>query len=96
MPPPPSSIQLTPLLGAAPSAHLHTLHSLYTSQIATIVWEQAQISGRPRTPVVVGVALKSLGVREPENQDENMGLSDEERETFIGVMDMVRDVLDAK
>ncbi|OBZ75807.1 hypothetical protein A0H81_04307 [Grifola frondosa] len=59
LPVPPPSIQLTPLLGNAPSQRLHTLHSLYTSQIATLVWT-AEAEGpvdTDRRAVVVGIAL---------------------------------------
>ncbi|GAW01146.1 hypothetical protein LENED_002725 [Lentinula edodes] len=38
LPPPPIAIQLTPLFGSAPSDRIQTLHNLYASQIATIIW----------------------------------------------------------
>src|SRR5882672_11438681 len=84
LPPPPSAIQLTPLFGSAPSEHMQTLHSLYTAQIATIVWT-AESDGPlevDRRNVVVGIALrKSDGAGDG-------GLSLQEREVFKGVMDM--------
>ncbi|EIN07292.1 hypothetical protein PUNSTDRAFT_144807 [Punctularia strigosozonata HHB-11173 SS5] len=88
LPPPPPTIQLTPLLGAAPSEHIRTLHSLYASQAATIIWfsENKEVLGEvPRRGVIVGVALKKLG------GDEILGtsISDTERETFMGVMTLL-------
>lgn len=75
---------MTSLLGSAPSEHLQTLHTLYASQIATIVWtEEAQhgLDGQRRS-VVVGL---SLGKQE--------GDANGEREVFEGVMSMVYDLL---
>ncbi|KDQ60975.1 hypothetical protein JAAARDRAFT_45675 [Jaapia argillacea MUCL 33604] len=92
LPPPPPAIQLTPLFGTAPSEHMQTMHSLYVSQIATIVWvtkAQGIAEGTPRRNVVVGIALK----RKPE------GLSDSgrpyEKAVFCGVMDMLREILES-
>jgi hypothetical protein len=68
---------------------MHTLHSLYAAQIATILWT-AEFDGPlevDRRNVVVGIALrKSDGAGSDE-------LSQEEREVFRGVMDMLRDSL---
>ncbi|KAG2158211.1 uncharacterized protein EDB93DRAFT_1219414 [Suillus bovinus] len=75
LPAPPAAIQLTPLLGGAPSEHLHTLHSLYASQIATIIWvSEAKKMDIKRRNVVVGIAL---------HRDADA----DERKTFLGVMD---------
>ncbi|KAJ7774498.1 hypothetical protein DFH07DRAFT_865827 [Mycena maculata] len=81
LPEPPASIQLTPLLGNAPSQHLQTLHSLYAAQIATIVWTAGlnnplEVS---RKSVIVGIALRK-------SDGEN---TDNERSTFTRVMSMV-------
>lgn len=68
---------------------MQTLHSLYAAQIATIVWT-AEAEGAlevDRRNVVVGIALrKSEG-------DDNDGLSEQERNLFVGVMEMLRDSL---
>ncbi|KAI0362402.1 hypothetical protein OH77DRAFT_49873 [Trametes cingulata] len=90
LPVPPPSLQLTPLLGSAPSERIHTLHSLYASQIATLVWtlEEANVLETDRRPVVVGVAL----AKSPE-PSESSELSAHDRAVFRGVMDMVREVL---
>lgn len=84
LPAPSPAIQLTSLLGSAPSEHLQTLYSLYASQIATIVWtEEAQhgLDGQRRS-VVVGLALYR-----------HEGDGDGEREVFEGVMSMIYDLL---
>ncbi|KAK0210937.1 hypothetical protein DFS33DRAFT_1483938 [Desarmillaria ectypa] len=89
LPPPPSAIQLTPLLGNAPSEHVQTLHNLFASQIATLVWvaEEESIMQPSRQSVIVGIALQKSDV------NEGGDLSDTERATFLGVMDMVQGVL---
>ncbi|KAG7447892.1 uncharacterized protein BT62DRAFT_946645 [Guyanagaster necrorhizus] len=89
LPPPPPAIQLTPLLGNAPSEHLQTLHNLFASQIATLVWaaEEESIIRPSRQSVIVGIALQKSDV------NEGVGLSDTERATFLGVMDMVQRLL---
>lgn len=88
LPPPPAATHLTPLLGAPPQP---TLHELYVSQIATLVWWALQLSRAPRRPVVVGLALKRAprvpGEHE-EDGDEGV-VGDDERVRFAGVMDMV-------
>ena len=85
LPPPPPSIQLTPLLGSAPTDHLRTLHALYASQAATIVWIAEADEGR--RSVIVGLALKkTVG-------DEDQRLTVAERETFYQVMAMVGDLV---
>lgn len=93
LPVPPPSLQLTPLLGSAPSERIQTLHNLYASQIATLVWtlEGASVLEADRRAVVVGIALaKAL---DPANSSE---LTPHDRAMFYGVMNMVRDVLDRK
>ncbi|KAJ6496751.1 hypothetical protein C8R47DRAFT_972987 [Mycena vitilis] len=89
LPEPPASIQLTPLLGNAPSLHIQTLHSLYAAQIATIVWTSA--SSNPlqvsRKSVIVGIAL-----RKSDSPDDE-GLTENERSVFAGVMSMVLELL---
>ena len=68
---------------------MQTLHSLYTAQVATIVWT-AESNGPlevDRRNVVVGIALrKSDGM-------DGGGLSQQERDVFVGVMDMLQDSL---
>jgi len=89
LPPPPPSIQLTPLLGSAPTDHLRTLYALYASQVATILWiaEVGGLTDERRRSVVVGLALGRSG------EEEGQGLSVAERETFHQVMDMVKDLV---
>jgi len=89
LPPPPPSIQLTPLLGNAPTDHLRTLYALYASQVATIVWiaeAGGSMDGRRRS-VILGLALKKSG------GEEDQGVSEAERETFHQVMDVVGDLV---
>lgn len=88
LPPPPPSIQLTPLLGSAPTDHLRTLYALYASQVATIIWiaEAGGSMGEGRRSVILGLALKKSG-------GEDQGLSEAERETFHQVMGMVGDLV---
>ncbi|KAJ7046864.1 hypothetical protein C8F04DRAFT_987123 [Mycena alexandri] len=83
LPEPPAAIQLTPLLGNAPSQHLQTLHSLYAAQIATILWTTGNPLEVSRRPVIVGIAL-----RKSEAQDDD-GLTENERSVFAGVTSMV-------
>ncbi|KAI1794606.1 hypothetical protein LXA43DRAFT_883499 [Ganoderma leucocontextum] len=93
LPVPPPSLQLTPLLGSAPSDRVQTLHSLYASQIATLVWtmEEASVLEADRRAVIVGIALaKSSG---PSDSSE---LNPHDRTVFYGVMEMVRELLTRK
>ncbi|KAI9446359.1 hypothetical protein H4582DRAFT_1804711 [Lactarius indigo] len=81
------SVDLTYLFGHAPSSDHQTLYSSYAAQVATLVWTSeryAQI-GSPRTPVVVGVALKA-----PRSSERD---PDADRATFLQIMDLVREVL---
>ncbi|KAF5373667.1 hypothetical protein D9758_000629 [Tetrapyrgos nigripes] len=89
LPPPPIALQLTPLLGHAPSEHMQTLHNIYASQIATLVWTSEAESPLQvtRRNVIVGIALKKTAATD---QSE---LTEEERETFSGVMSMVKEIL---
>ena len=91
LPVPPASIQLTPLLGSPPSEHLQTLYSLYASQIATIVWttDTGSFEAEKRD-IVVGLALKK------QDEADNASLNGREKEIFVGVMDMVRELLERK
>ncbi|TFY72666.1 hypothetical protein EVG20_g346 [Dentipellis fragilis] len=85
------SIEVTSLLGSAPSAHEQQLHSLYASQIATLVWtaQQPELLNDMRRSVIVGVALKR---QDPGVEDSQK----RETETFLGVMDMTRELLQKK
>ncbi|KAJ7172401.1 hypothetical protein C8R46DRAFT_858106, partial [Mycena filopes] len=87
LPEPPAAIQLTPLLGNAPSQHLQTLHSLYAAQIATIIWTTGSPLEVSRKSVIVGIAL-----RKSEGQDDD-GLTETERSVFTGVMSMVAELV---
>lgn len=89
LPPPPPSIQLTPLLGSAPTDHLRTLYALYASQVATIIWiaEAGGLMDERRRSVILGLALKKSG------REEVQGLSEAEKETFHKVMGMVKDLV---
>ncbi|TDL28518.1 hypothetical protein BD410DRAFT_737920 [Rickenella mellea] len=81
-PEPPPAIQLTTLMGGAPSEHTAILHSLYVSQIATIVWAHTPDLA-DRRPVIVGLALKKAA------ETEEAKLREMERNTFTGVMRIV-------
>lgn len=89
LPVPSPGIQLTPLLGSSISEHQQTLHSLYASQIATIIWDetsQYSIQGTSRS-VVVGLALKKAEAEGP-----GCELSEKEREMFLGIMKAIQGV----
>jgi proteasome assembly chaperone 3 len=90
LPAPPAAIELTPVLGSAPSEHLQTLHSLYATQIATIIWQRESESAKDimhRRSVIVGIALRQSLVGSDEHLTEN------ERELFLQVMSMVQELL---
>ncbi|KAI0054152.1 hypothetical protein FA95DRAFT_1579190 [Auriscalpium vulgare] len=91
LPPPHPSIELTPLLGQAPSSHTQALHSLYASQIATLVWtaEAEGLLTSSRPGVIVGLALK----RPLDGQSDGTAV---DAETFHGVMKMVRGLLEQR
>lgn len=84
------AIELTPLLGSAPSSHLQILHSLYASQIATIVWTEESKHGLEsfRRSVVVGLALAK-------SQTAEIDAAEEERSVFEGVMSLLYDLIQA-
>ncbi|KAH8106993.1 hypothetical protein BXZ70DRAFT_915982 [Cristinia sonorae] len=94
LPPPSPAVELSFLLGSAPSDHLRILHSLYASQIATLIWhDEAENGGLEvdRQPIILGIALRpSTDIGNDED------LSDSERDTFHGVMDLIREVLRRK
>ncbi|KAG9028440.1 hypothetical protein FS837_003885 [Tulasnella sp. UAMH 9824] len=101
LPPIPPAIALTPLLGQPPSG-MQTVYNLYASQIAAILWTFEGGDGSSRRPVVVGLALKKskaaadsalvadVGDEETGGAEE---ASEEDRELFRGVMEMVKEVL---
>ncbi|KAJ6630881.1 hypothetical protein B0H10DRAFT_1983591 [Mycena sp. CBHHK59/15] len=80
LPEPPPAIQLTSLLGNAPSQHVQTLHSLYAAQIATIVWTAGSNSSLEvsRKSVIVGIALRKS------DGNDGTGLTGNERSVFAG------------
>jgi len=78
LPTPPPSIQLISVLGSAPTDRLQTLHSLYASQAATLVWLTLEKRGAERKSVVVGIALKK---QDGDGWDEEM-----ERARFREIM----------
>ncbi|WVR00154.1 hypothetical protein IAU59_007296 [Kwoniella sp. CBS 9459] len=91
LPPPSPALSLTPLLGSPPDA---TLHDLYISQIATLVFFALESGGNARRPVVVGLSLKTkqYGSHVDEYGDEHEdagGLQDDERERYAGIMGLV-------
>lgn len=89
LPVPPPAIQLTPLLGHGPSENMQTLHALYASQIATLVWiaEAEEALEAERRGVVVGLALRKS------EATTGSTLSEHERRVFHGVMEIVRELL---
>ena len=85
LPPPPVSIELTPLFGSAPTVDEKPLYDLYASQIATVVWiveGGSEAIGSILQPVIVGLALKRTG----DCRDINSGM-------FHGIIDLLRDAL---
>lgn len=87
LPPPPPAIQIIPLLGSAPSEHMHTLQSLYAAQIATILWTEGvdESIETSRRSVVVGLALCK--------SDGDAGVTEQEKYIFQGVMSALRELL---
>ncbi|GAA6004910.1 hypothetical protein JCM10207_008449 [Rhodosporidiobolus poonsookiae] len=102
LPPPHPSTVLTPLFGVPPNPHVSSLHDLYASQVGAIVFLRLgggadAAGGMPglgsaAKPVVLGIALKMRPGR-AEEDDEEGGVSDEERTTFAEVMEMVLECL---
>jgi len=68
---------------------VHTLHSLYAAQIATIVWTEGAFGllGNFRKRVVVGLAL-----RKSDGADDE-GVTEKEKDVFQGVMSALRELL---
>ncbi|BGP69585.1 hypothetical protein NBRC10513v2_002929 [Rhodotorula toruloides] len=93
--PDPSSI-LTPLFGVPPSPHLSYLHDLYAAQIAAIVFRKMGggdvLSGGVK-PVVLGIGLKQRTSGAEEGDEDDVELTQAERETFAQVMEMVGECL---
>jgi proteasome assembly chaperone 3 len=85
-PEPSPAVQITPLLGAAPSEHLRTLYSLYVAQIATIVWAGAA-EWELRKSIVVGLALAR---QKGESDEEEIAV---EREIFRGIMEGLQNLM---
>ena len=91
LPPPDAGCSIVRLLGAAPSATQETLTELYARQIAAIVFAHAgapaaeSSSAYEGRTVVVGLALK----RRPD--EDEIGIDDQARATFAGIMGMVLD-----
>ena len=92
LPEPPVSIHLTPLFGSAPNEHIRMLHSLYASQVATLVW--AYSSEVERKGVITGIALKKPTRSFSEENDAMV--SEQERATFLEIMGMVKELLSKK
>ncbi|SRR5258706_9586423 len=82
LPQPPTSIVLTPLLGATTNSHMHTLTNLYASQIATLAWHSDPST---RDPVVVGLTLKRRG-----SESDDPTLTEEERRAYFSIMALVK------
>ncbi|GAA5882101.1 hypothetical protein JCM16303_005602 [Sporobolomyces ruberrimus] len=93
LPPPHPSLVLSPLFGVPPTPHVQALHDLYASQIATILFEKmsTETQGFEVKPVVLGIGLKRT--REEDERGQESGISDEERETFMQVMEMVKECI---
>ena len=81
---PSPSIEQKIIFGSASTVHASTLYGLYASHIATLIWTAEK--GEGRRNVVVGLALKNIN----SEKDTSM-LSDEERTTFKGVLNMILD-----
>ncbi|KAJ3758439.1 hypothetical protein EV360DRAFT_43916 [Lentinula raphanica] len=90
LPPPPTAIQLVPLFGSAPSDRVQSLHNLYASQIATIVWLAQSENPLPmvRKNIIVGIALRKSG------KVGDVNLTETERRTFYGAMSALQELLD--
>lgn len=94
LPTPNPSIQLTPLFGTPPPSasspeRMLTLQNLYAAQIATLVWA-AEAESEAKA-VVIGVALKPS--RDGAELTGEAGVTETERRTFGGVMQMVVDLM---
>ncbi|KAM0788758.1 hypothetical protein ACM66B_002849 [Microbotryomycetes sp. NB124-2] len=97
LPPPHPSSTTVSLFGIAPSPKAEMLHELYASQIGAIVFATAamddEMVGVPglTKPVVLGIALKHSVNERGTEEEETLGVTDEERDTFGQVMDMVKE-----
>ncbi|GAA5854675.1 hypothetical protein JCM8547_004933 [Rhodosporidiobolus lusitaniae] len=103
LPPPHPSTVLSPLFGVPPTPHYASLHDLYASQIGAIIFHASKESDGPGAvdelagpggagdskPVVLGIGLKM----KPPTDDEEEGITGDERETFSQVMEMVLECL---
>ncbi|GAA5822063.1 hypothetical protein JCM11251_004844 [Rhodosporidiobolus azoricus] len=106
LPPPHPSTILSPLFGVPPSPHIASLHDLYASQIGAIVFGGSgrgaggmeDMGGMPvlasaAKPVVLGIGLKVKAPAAGDDEDDEGGVSEEERQTFGQVMEMVLECL---
>ncbi|EJD03995.1 uncharacterized protein FOMMEDRAFT_155118 [Fomitiporia mediterranea MF3/22] len=83
---PPAAVELTTLFGSAPSGRIATLHSLYATHIATLVWtmnstDKAADNGDRRN-IIVGLALK----KQVDDRGDSAVLSEREQAIFRGVI----------
>ncbi|KAG7092570.1 hypothetical protein E1B28_008918 [Marasmius oreades] len=91
LPPIPAATHLTSLLGHAPSEYRHTLHNLYASQIASLIWNMApeDPTSQARKTIIVGIALQKS-----KTNDDTSSPTETEKETFTGVMRTVQELLE--
>ncbi|GAA5892018.1 hypothetical protein JCM5296_004664 [Sporobolomyces johnsonii] len=89
LPPPHPSTLLTPLFGVPPTPHVSALHDLYASQIGAIIFRKfaLEAAGAGAKPVVLGIGLKLSPAGTDE--DDDGGVSEDERGTFREIMEMV-------
>ena len=82
------AIVLKPILGGTSSETAATLHALFASHIATLLWSLSEQNrfGGDRRSIIVGIALK----QSQQAQNEG-GLSEEAKSTFKAVMRMIVD-----
>ncbi|GAA5974675.1 hypothetical protein JCM5350_001242 [Sporobolomyces pararoseus] len=95
LPSPHPSLILSPLFGVPPSPHVSALHDLYAAQISSILFEKMSIDtqGMQVKPVVLGIGLKRSQEEETEEGEFDGGISERERETFMQVMEMVKECI---
>ncbi|GAA5937431.1 uncharacterized protein JCM15063_002904 [Sporobolomyces koalae] len=95
LPPAHPSVTLSPLFGVPPSPHIQALHDLYATHIGSILFDKMtrDTHGMQVKPVILGIGLKrSQGAEEVETDQESR-ITDDERETFMQVMDMVKECI---
>ncbi|GAA5893091.1 uncharacterized protein JCM6883_007564 [Sporobolomyces salmoneus] len=94
LPPPHPSLVLSPLFGVPPTPHIAALHDLYASHVASILFEKmsADTQGMEVKPVVLGIGLKRKQDQQEEGKEESE-ISEKERETFMQVMEMVKECI---